>query len=445
MTETRSTADPTVRMLPLKAGGELELRLGSNRLRVRVTDGDHVVIRGRTDHDLERDVEITSGGDWIRVTDGPAGSLRVGPVTVRSGGHTPELDIEVPRGVRISGRTLSGDIDAIGVAGPSRWQSASGRIRIGAEGGPLSIETMSGDVLVDAAAPLAVMARTVSGSVRVRAPRLSATDVATTSGDVTLDAALDAGAAHSVTSVSGDLLLITGSPVAVDLQSVTGDIRASLPHRSDGARGRRNVTVGAGAVRVHVKTMSGDVQITPGTPDDAPPTAAGGPAARGPRPERTSFWAEFGRDWAEWARDWARDWAAWGASWSAGRGWTSPGPTEPGPTRWASGVPEPAASGEPSAPADTSSSGAGAPDADAARQDPTGPSGPTVAGTGADLPSAAGQPGLDDTTPIQAPGDADIDAARLEVLRLLERGDLDVKAASDRLAALERLSRHPEG
>ena len=448
MTETQSTSDPTVRELPLEAGGDLDLRLGANRLGIRVTDSPHVVIRGRTDHDLERDVEITSGAGWVRVTDGPAGSLRVGPLTVRSGGHTPDLAIDVPRGVRINARTLSGDIDAVGVAGPSRWQSASGRIRLGAESGPLTIETMSGDVLVEAGAPLAVTARTVSGSVRVRAPRLSSTDVATTSGDVTLDAALDGGAAHSITSVSGDLLLVTGSPVTVDLQSVTGDIRASLPHRSDGARGRRTVTVGSGAVRVDVKTMSGDVRLTPGAPDDAPATASGSPDGRGARPERTSFWAEFGRDWAEfgrdwaeWARDWARDWAAWGASWSAGRGSTSPDSAEPGPARWSPAGAEPAgAAGPGRAPTDR----AGAPDARGEDQGETGQSRPAAAGPATDLPAAAAQPGLDDTAPVPTPGDADLDAARLEVLRSLERGDLDVQSASDRLADLERLSRHPE-
>jgi len=191
MTDTRPVTDPTVRELPLAAGGDLELRLGANRLRIRVVDGDRVVIRGRTDHDLERDVEITSGSGWVRITDGPAGSLRFGPFTMRSGGHVPDLEIDVPRGVRISARTLSGDIEAVGVAGPSRWQSASGSVRVGAEGGPLTIETVSGDALVDARAPLAVTARTVSGSVKIRAPRIQALDAATTSGNVTVDAALD--------------------------------------------------------------------------------------------------------------------------------------------------------------------------------------------------------------------------------------------------------------
>ena len=411
MTDTRSTADPTVRELALAAGGDLELRLGANRLRLRVTDSDRVVIRGRTDHDLERDVEITSGSGWVRVADGPAGSLRVGPITVRSGGRTPDLDVEVPRNVRISARTLSGDIDAIGIAGQSRWQSASGDIRIGAEAGPLAIETMSGDVLVDGRAALAVTARTVSGSVRVRAPRLTVTDVATTSGDITLDAALDAGARHAITSVSGEVRLFTGSPVTVDLQSVTGDIRASLPYRVDGARGRRVATAGSGAVRVDVRTMSGDVHLKPGAPDAGPASGASWTPGAGPRPVRPSFWAEFGRDWAEWATDWAKGWASWGASWSAGKAWATPGAAPAATGAETAAHPTPAAT-------------------PAAQPEPGAPS--------------AAAPELDGTAPVAAPGHADLEAARLAVLRSLERGELDVEGAAERLAALEDAARRPE-
>jgi len=414
MTETPSAADPTVRELQLPAGGDLELRLGSNRLRVRATDGDRVVIRGRTDHDLERDFEITAGTGWVRVTDGPAGSFRVGPITVRNGGLNPDLDVDVPRNVRISARTLSGDIDAIGIIAPSRWQSASGNIRLGAEGGPVTIETMSGDALVDARGPLSVTARTVSGAVRVRAPQITVLDVATTSGDITVEALLDAGAVHSVTSVSGDLRLSTGSEVTVALQSVAGDIRAALPHRVDGARGRRTVVVGSGRVRVEVKTMSGNVKLMAGAPDSAPAgqaTSAGwtarqnaGMAADASRPT-SSFWAEFGRDWAESAKDWA----SWATSWAAGKAWASPGAS---PAATATEPPEPAS--VPVAPA------------------PVVPS-----------PSAH-EPSLDDTTPVPPPATADIEAARIEVLRSLERGELDVEAAADRLAALDAAGRQPE-
>ncbi|HEY4752492.1 MAG TPA: DUF4097 family beta strand repeat-containing protein, partial [Candidatus Limnocylindrales bacterium] len=267
MTDTRNAFDPSVRELALPAGGELELRLGSGNLRVRITDGDCVVLRGHTDHDLERDLEIETGEGWIRVTDGPAGSFRIGPLTVRGNGHGIDLDVDVPRNVRISGRTLSGDIQAYGVMGESRWQSASGDIHVGAEGGPVTIETMSGSALIDARNPIAITCRTVSGSVGVRAPRLFALDIATTSGDTTVEASLDEGGTHAVTSVSGDLRLITGSEVAVELQTVAGDLRASMPHRAEGTRSRRLAVVGAGRVRVSVKTMSGDVKLQPGAAD----------------------------------------------------------------------------------------------------------------------------------------------------------------------------------
>ncbi len=429
MTENTRTADPGARALPLAAGGELELKLGSNRLRIRTTDGNQVVIRGRTDHDLERDVEITSGTGWIRVTDGPAGSFRVGPITVRNGGHTPDLDIEVPRNVRISGRTISGDIEAVGIASPSRWQSASGTVRIGAESGPVTIETMSGDAVVDARGTLAVTARTVSGSVRIRAPRVSVLDVATTSGDVTVDAALDEHASHTITSVSGDVRLITGSEVTVDLQSVAGDIRASMPHRVDGARGRRTVVVGSGRVRVLVRTMSGDVRLKPGVPDVAP--TAGETLGEAPR---GTFWADFGRDWAESAKDWA----SWGTSWAAGRTWGSPADPRPG------AAPAPAPPTLPTTPTPTPTPPLPAPAAAApatrAGTDPVVD--PTLASAAA--PSSGPSSDPDDTAPVPDLTYVDIETARLEILRSLERGELNVEAAADRLAALDGVAAPPE-
>jgi len=46
-------------------------------------------------------------------------------------------------------------------------------------------------------------------------------------------------------------------------------------------------------------------------------------------------------------------------------------------------------------------------------------------------------PQLDETALVPVATHVDIEAARLEILRSLERGELDVAAAADRLAALE--------
>ena len=419
MTEIHGAADRTARELPLAAGGELELRLSSNRLRLRTTAGDRVVIRGRTDHDLERDVEITSGDGWVRVADGPAGSFRMGPITVRNGGHAPDLDVEVPRNVRISARTLSGDIEAVGIVGPSRWQSASGDVRIGSEGGAVTIETMSGDALVDARAPLALTCRTVSGSVKVHAPAVQSLDVATTSGDVTIEAPLEEGGTHSVVSVSGDVRLITSSEVTVELQTITGDIKASMPHRAEGGRSRRTVVVGSGRVRVGVKTMSGDVRIRQGSADpaDLGSQPGGGDMPGSDARVRGSFWADFGRDWAESAKDWAQ----WGASWAAGKAWASPSTA-------------PASTSADSAPA------ASAPAANAPAPTAEAPVEAAVDPAPVEAPGPATAASLDDTAPVPEAGPADLEAARLSILRQLERGELDVETAAGRLAALDGIA-----
>jgi hypothetical protein len=471
MTDTRNTFDPSVRELPLPSGGELELRLGSGNLRVRIVDGDRVVLRGHTDHDLERELEIETGEGWIRVTDGPAGSFRIGPLTVRGNGHGIDLDVDVPRNVRISGRTLSGDIQAYGVSLESRWQSASGDIHIGAEGGPITIETMSGSALVDARNPIALTCRTVSGSVGVRAPRIFALDIATTSGDTTVEASLDEGGTHAVTSVSGDFRLITGSDVAVELQTVAGDLRASMPHRAEGTRSRRLAVVGAGRVRVSVKTMSGDVNLQQGAADPA-----SGPAIpRDPAP-RPSYWADFGREWADFGREFAKDWASWGKSWAEGIAYGKPPATRPIVT-WsppespvapsAPATPKPPASApapesaEPvvaEAEAEPNGNEEEAPEApaaadvqseavaDEAQAEPEAAAEAEASGDEAAAPPADDEDfeSLEDTSPVPQLSAADVEAARLDVLRALERGELDVETASERLSALESAAGHRE-
>ena len=273
MTEPVRPANPSLREIPVPAGSDVDLRLGSNRLNIRTGRDGVVVVRARGGEDLDRELEVITGHGYLKVIDGGAGTFRLGPLSLRTG-HAPDLDVEIPRDVRLSVRTISGDVNAAGITGPSRWTTAAGDLRLALDGGPVTVETMSGDARIEATVPLAVTARTVSGDVRVRAPRVLVLDAATTSGDVEIDAALADASAHTVTSVSGDVRLITGSEVRVEMQSVAGDVKASMPHRTEGSRGRRTVIVGSGRVHVAVRTMSGDVRLRQGQPDNAPPAPA---------------------------------------------------------------------------------------------------------------------------------------------------------------------------
>jgi hypothetical protein len=274
MTDASGTMS-SVRELPLRPDGSVELILTANDLRLRGTDGDRVVIRARGGEDLDEQVEIEASPDHVRIHAGGSGDHRIGPLRMRLR-HAADLDVDVPRTVRLTVRTLSGDVDAAGIAGESRWGSASGNLRLGLQGGPVEVDSMSGDITVDSTVPIQVAVRSVSGDVRIHAPELMVLGATSTSGDIEIDGALGAGSAHSISSVSGDVQLATNSAVQVEAQTVSGDIRSDVGHRAEGGRGRRTLTVGDGRVKVSVRTMSGDIRLRAGK---AAATAPGRPPA----------------------------------------------------------------------------------------------------------------------------------------------------------------------
>ena len=390
-------AGATIRELALDPGGTVEIVISTADLRVRGVDGDHVVVRSRGGAPLVDGLRIEAAPGVVRIRDGEGG-LRFGPLQI-FGRPSSDLDIDVPRSASIALRTMSGSVEATGLAGASRWATASGDLRIATSAGPVQVETMSGDAMVEASGTIALGARTVSGDLRVRAPRLEVIEASSTSGDLRVEAGLAVGARHSLSSVSGDVDVVTDSPVRLEAQTITGDVRATGPHAAEGGRGRRTLVVGDGSVALSVRTTSGDVRLR--VASDASPTGPAWPAA----PSRPVAPAA---------------------------------PTAPVP---------PVAPAAPTAPVP--------PVAPAAPVAPVPPI-PPAAPVPPPLPSAASAPVSaiepqpiellapstateEDTQPWSAPESA-VDrreAARLDVLRALERGDLDIDAASRRLEALE--------
>ena len=358
----------TGRELPLEPGGEVELLLTSSSVLLRGVDRDVVTVRSLDGEDVEDalTIERLPGKVRIRVRDNAPG-FRIGPLRVGTGGP-PDLEIEVPRLAAIALRTVSGDVEATGVAGASRWTTTSGDLRLRVDGGSVTANSMSGDVDVEAGGPIELKARSVSGDLTLRAPRFDALAASTTSGDVRIDGALGEAGEHVISSVSGDVELVTPSAVRVDTQSITGDVRAGGTIRSEGKRGRRVMVVGAGAVDVSIRTTSGDIRLRGGPAGDVPaapeppavPTAPVPPVA--PDPGRAG------------ATDRGR---------RGGRGRTQPRALD-----------------------DRSAGG-------------------RRAGARGRRPGAAPAPST-----VARP-------ARLEILRALERGDLDIDAASHRLEMLE--------
>lgn len=349
MTDTTRPVS-AIREAPLGSGGSVEILLTSNAVRIRGTEGDRVIVRTRGGEDIDEEIRIDGSPGQIRIRDAEAG-LRLGPLRWRTR-RSADLDIDLPRTAALSLRTLSGDVEAVGIGGPSRWGSASGDLRIAVSAGPVAVESMSGNAVLEASGPLSLTARTVSGDLRVRAPLIEMLEASSVSGDIRIEAALGNGAGHAISSVSGDVDLVTTSPVRVETQTIAGDVRATGLHAAEGGRGRRTLVLGDGSIRVTVRTTSGDIRLRGTAPGTAPlPVTRSAPVAQV----------------------------------------------------------APVAPGEPVAP-----------DAPAAPDAPVAPE------------AAPGPPWLGDAGSVDRS-----EATRLEVLRALERGELDVEAATRRLEALE--------
>lgn len=393
MTDTITT-DPAVRVLPIAPGGEVDIFLASNTLRIRGTDGDRVVVRSHDGRPLEGEMAIDDGPAVIRIRDDDANVFHLGPIVMRTG-RSLDLDVEIPRTTRLAVRTMSGDVQAIGIGGASRWATASGRMLLQLDGGPASVETLSGDVTLHASAPLDLAVRSVSGDLRVEAPMLTALTASTASGDIDLAAGFAGGAIHSVTSVSGDVRLRTGSALRLETRTVTGDVRASVPHRAEGGRGRRTIVVGDGRAKVTVSTLSGDVSLDGGTAD-AP--------RQEPAPNAEPAWD------AEPARN-----------------------VETAPDR------EPVRESGPVVPAEPVVVVAEA-EAAANLVRPM----PPVPAAAPMTPAAVAPPSPAFSPPAPDAELGPVEDHRLEILRALERGDLDVEQAASRLRALDAAPVAPE-
>ncbi len=335
MTDTSHLAS-AIREIPLDPGGSVDILLTSNAVRIRGTEGDRVVVRTRGGEDIDEEIRIDGAPGLVRIRDAETG-LRLGPLRWRTR-RSADLDIDVPHTAALSFRTLSGDVEAVGIGGPSRWASASGDLRIAVSAGPVAMESMSGDAVLEASGPVACTARTVSGDLRVQAPLIERLEASSVSGDVRIEAALGDGAGHAISSVSGDVDLVTTSPVRVETQTIAGDVRATGLHAAEGGRGRRTLVLGDGSIRVTVRTTSGDIRLRGSAPATAP----------------------------------------------------------------------------------------------VARVTPAQPVEPVAPEAPAWPDAAAGPPWLGDSGPVDRR-----EATRLEVLRALERGELDVEAATRRLEALE--------
>jgi putative adhesin len=254
--------------------GEFTLRLPAGHVELRGIDSDAVRLRDLDGHPLEDEFQIDREPNRLNVR--LRESIFFGGL-LRGGPHrsSVRLQVDVPRGASVNIDAASAEIAGNGLHGEQRYRSASGSIRLTEVSGTLNAETVSGEVAIEADGELQVAGRSVSGDISLRGGRLPSMVFASTSGDIEIDAVLGGPGPYGIQTVSGDVDVQAHGGIRVDGKTITGEILGRVQHRAESRRGQRHVVVGDGRALLTFKSISGDLRIA----DPQPASEAAAPAS----------------------------------------------------------------------------------------------------------------------------------------------------------------------
>jgi len=160
-----------------------------------------------------------------------------------------DLEVKVPRGLRLSAGSVSGNVEVTNVEGDLRASSVSGDVRVeGVRATRLSASSVSGDVMANA------ISLSGDGNFSSVSGRLS-----------TVLGALSGSGDLKFSSVSGDVTAELPRDFSADLSmsTVSGRIDSSYPITLEGRTSSRRLEgrIGNGGRRLTVSTVSGDLRL----------------------------------------------------------------------------------------------------------------------------------------------------------------------------------------
>jgi hypothetical protein len=173
-----------------------------------------------------------------------------------------DFTASVPAETDLTASVVSSGLVVTGLSGTFDLNGVSGKIELADLSGPLKVKTVSGDVS-GARLSGALTVEAVSGDVRLQESQLGSAQVRTVSGDVQLQTPFGEGP-YNFNSVSGDVRLITQPEMqcTAELSTISGRIVASMPQTANRLRGAsQTLDIQGGGVRVHLKSVSGDLVI----------------------------------------------------------------------------------------------------------------------------------------------------------------------------------------
>ena len=268
------------RSLPTGATPSIEISNVQGRVTVAAWDQQVVKVTGTIENDK---TEFEFSGDQRHVVI----KVRRESNKVHHSKDDAILDIKVPAGASLDINTVSADIDVQGVRGEQRLEAVSGEITTAAYDEQLDVRTISGDAVINGTGGKArIDVQSVSGGVTVRGVD-GEVEAQSVSGNVELD--LGTVTRLSLETVSGNLKasLTLASDARLDAESVSGhvDVRFAKPVNGEfefetfsgniencfGPKAERKskyapgtelrFTQGSGGARVSVDTLSGTISI----------------------------------------------------------------------------------------------------------------------------------------------------------------------------------------
>lgn len=222
-------------------------------------------------------VRVEREGDVLYVRQGTKGE-RIGVSSWSGRGYVAVI---LPKGVPVTVTSASGDVNLRGDFGavPIAIDVASGDVDGAFSAGRLSIDSASGDTRVAIEGTLAALeCDTASGDIDVKAPSIAKATLSAASGDIAVrglagpckasaasgDIQLvfvdyPAGAATSVETASGDILVLLPAQAAPSgsIETASGAIETTFP----ATKGRRGATFTGAGPALKASAASGDVKV----------------------------------------------------------------------------------------------------------------------------------------------------------------------------------------
>jgi DUF4097 and DUF4098 domain-containing protein YvlB len=259
--------------------GEFQIRVRYPKHRIQLTLWDDLSNSSIPNVEVRLAIEVPARLPAIVTT--ASGDVATHGIEGRQKLRTASGDVTIDGAGVVDVATASGEVTA-GAIRTGQIQTVSGDVKCVDPHGELDVQTTSGDIHVDGAGD-SLRVRTVSGQIHLdRAPH--GLDLESTSGG----AEVGESAGHvSMRSVSGDLEVRLAEPLSeAEITSQSGTLTLDLDSRvacalratsSSGeinfrmpvqartlSRGQVSATVRGGTTPVHLRTVSGDINVMGG-------------------------------------------------------------------------------------------------------------------------------------------------------------------------------------